>query len=169
MTDIFRRPLEVIMRNAAPRAMPAASLDGTSEELGQLEKRWKAKISEFKTTGNAKCLQTAGDALYNAIKKTHGELAAVVAFQAGGWPRPWERSFSFPPAYGDTSRHDAILFEMLKDIGEGIGQWENLPRRNVLTLLDHILIRRNRRASPFKEFGKAPDSGEWPYDDCKHG
>lgn len=167
MTDIFRSPVEVFMCKTSPRALSAASQDGASQELGQLETRWKAKISEFNATGNAKCLQSAGDALYRAISTAHGQRAAVVVFQAGGWPQPWERSFSLPPANGKKRRYDAILCEMLTDIGEGIGRWGDLPSTKLLILLEHILIRRNRRASPFKEFGKAPGSGQWPYDDCE--
>ena len=51
---------------------------------------------------------------------------------------------------------------MLKDIGESLGDWERLPNRDALTILDHTLIRRN---SPFREFGKTANSGHCPHDD----
>lgn len=136
-----------------------------SPRLRALEECWRTELSAFEVNRDAKHLQTAADATYNAIRQTHGEHVSVVAFQSGGWPRPWERSFSFPTAVGDKSRHDTILYEMLRDIGEALGEWERLPGRDTPTLLDQILIRRNRRNSPFLQFGKTPESGEWPHDD----
>lgn len=137
--------------------------------LCALEACWKSQMSKFLETRDAEHLQAAGDTLYDTIAQTHGEDVAVVAFQASGWPRPWERSFSCPPAKGDKSRHDDMLHERLTDIGEAPGQWENLLSWQVQTLLDHILIRRNRRDSPFLEFGKEAGSGHWPHDDCDRG
>ena len=153
------------MRKLFGRAVPPDSQDKGVVALHALEKCWRTELSAFEATLDAEHLQAAADSLYRAIRQTHGKLASVVAFQAGGWPRPWERSFSSSPATGDKSCHDALLFEMLKDFGEGLGQWEDLPNRDVLTVLDRILIRRNRRNSPFREFGKAANSGHWPHDD----
>lgn len=147
-----------------PTVQPEPQKDA-SPSLCALEQRWRTELNTFEETRDAEHLQTAADAIYDAIRRTHGTLVSVVAFQSGGWPRPWERSFSFPPATGDKSLHDAILHGMLKDIGEALGEWESLPSRDAPTLLDHILIRRNRRNSPFLEFGKTPASGQWPHDD----
>lgn len=132
--------------------------------LQALEERWRTEMNTFQVTHNPMHLQAAGEALYQALNQTHGEHAATIAFQAGGWPRPWEQSFSFPPPNGEVSDHDAILHSMLKDIGEALSSWGDIPKCDVLALIDQILIRRNRRNSQFRPFGKDADSGHWPHD-----
>lgn len=160
MTFFIRTMQKLFGLAAQPETQEEAS-----PSLRALEQRCRKALNTFEETRDAKHLQTAADAIYDAIRQTYGTLISVVAFQSGGWPRAWERSFSLPPAAGAKSQHDAVLYEMLKDIGEALGKWESLPSRDAPTLLDNILIRRNRRNSPFLEFGKTLDSGHWPHDD----
>lgn len=137
-----------------------------SAELSTLESQWSEAVNSFETTGKTEYLQVAGNCIYSALNSTYGEHFVTVALQAGGWPRPWEQSFSFRPPQGDVAEHDAILRDTLKDIGEAIKPWEAIPERDVITLIDLILICRNRKTSPFVPFGKPAGSGEWPHDNA---
>ncbi|HRC59435.1 MAG TPA: hypothetical protein PLD53_00625 [Candidatus Propionivibrio aalborgensis] len=97
------------MRKFLGRAvMPSESQARGPEALCALEENWQTELSAFEASMDAKHLQAAGDSLFQAINRIYGELAAVVAFQAGGWPRPWKRSYSYPPA--NVTRPGTIQF-----------------------------------------------------------
>lgn len=143
---------------------PANEPPTNKMHLSALEAQWEYEMGLFQNTRGVMHLQAAGDVIYRALNTAHGEHFAVVALQAGGWPRPWERCFSHPPSNGSIAEHNAILHDTLKDIGEAIKPWEFIPTRNMISTIDLILIRRNRKNSPFIPYGKPADSGAWPHD-----
>ena len=134
------------------------------DSLSDLEKRWREGLDLFQKTHKTIHLQAAGDTIFRTLNDAHGEHFATVAFQAGGWPRPWERDFKNPPVNGSQAEHDTLLHDMLTDIGEALKPWENIPKRKMLTVIDQILIRRNRKNSPFVTYGKLAGTGHWPHD-----
>lgn len=154
-----------------PRHPHVGAQTPTAEEISAqkaglkiLHEEWKKELSAYQTDGERAHLPKAGNAICSAIRKTHGEEAESGALQAGGWPGAWQKSFAARPPRGELSDHDQILFQCLKDIGMGMGEWDRLPQTNMQTVMNRILEFRNRSNSPFCDFGGLPGSGLWPYD-----